>query len=92
MKFGWLLKANGEVEKVTPANGKDFKYEELTKFVDGFIETVNVGDNGILVMNEEGKLQGRPVNKRATRLTFGILAGNDYIVGNVILCTKDMVK
>lgn len=92
MKFGWLLKAEGEVRKVSPANGKDFKYEELTKFVDGFIEIVYVSDTEILVINEEGKIQDKPINEKATQLTLGILAGDDYIVGDVILCTKDMVK
>lgn len=47
----------------------------LQGLVGGHIEVVSMGDGVALVLNEEGKLTGLPVN-------FGL--GHDVIVGNVV--------
>lgn len=49
--------------------------EALQGIVGGYIETVWLSDNSVLVCNEEGKLQGLPVNFRI----FG-----DVIVGTAL--------
>lgn len=40
-----------------------------------------------MYLNEEGKLEGLPLNERATYLahTFEAIFGNDYIVGDTVL-------
>jgi len=61
----------------------------LQKQVGGYIEAVDLQQPDGLVMwcNEEGKLQGLPVNNIATMLfekVFGF--GVDYIAGDVVVC------
>lgn len=51
--------------------------ENLQKIVGGYIETVPVGEKHVLIVNEEGKLQGLPVN-----FHMGLC---DTIVGTSIL-------
>jgi hypothetical protein len=40
-------------------------------------------------LNEEGKIHGLPVNRRATRLLAGALAADDWIAGNLVICGFD---
>lgn len=71
--------------------------EGLQRAVGGWIEAVVVGgpDHAVIgephtiYLNEEGKLQGLPVNDVATRLTRGILPAWDMVVGDVVLVRTD---
>jgi len=60
--------ANGETKEVQPANGTDFKLNEVRDIVEGYIEVVNLPDGRIMLINEEGKLEGLPLNEAATKL------------------------
>jgi hypothetical protein len=51
--MGILIKANGDVSEVYPAQKKGFSLKELQGFVDGYIEIVSVGKQ-FMVLNEEG--------------------------------------
>ena len=76
---------------VEPKNGTDFSLEELQKIVGGYIEVLRLGSEQIMVLNEEGKLYGLGVNDKATVLA--VTAGYaDIIVGDVLVCPKEMVK
>ena len=88
---GRILYVDGREEFIEPKNGTDFSLEELQTIVDGYIEVVRLGENRIMVVNEEGKLQGLPFNKRATNLVVGY-GINDVIVGTALVCNRDMVK
>lgn len=94
MKNAKWLKANCDVVEVTPKNGRDFQLDELKRFVGGFIEIVRINDKQIMVVNEEGKLNGLPYNSLATEALILAYQGrvDDYIVGDVLLCDNDMVK
>lgn len=50
----------------------------LQQIVGGYIETVRISENGILIMNEEGKLRGLEPN-------FFLGAIGDTIVGPVLI-------
>lgn len=54
--------------------------QTLQKLVGGYIETVTLHNNVILICNEEGKLQGLPQN-------FGI--GRDVIVGTAVFVSQN---
>ncbi|UVV58215.1 DUF3846 domain-containing protein [Bacteroides thetaiotaomicron] len=41
---------------MAPANGSEFRLEEMQKMVGGIIEIVYFDDNTVMVINEEGKL------------------------------------
>lgn len=84
-----LIKSNQSEESIMPQNGK-FSLEELQGFVGGYIECVSLPDGKLMIMNEEGKLEGLPYNEKATG--FGILAGinyNDYVCGDVLICSPN---
>lgn len=88
-----LYKTDGTREDVTPANGTDFKYDELKNFVEGYIEIVSLGKKKVMVVNEEGKLMNLPVNAEATKVMLEMLPmSRDYIVGNALVCKTSEIK
>lgn len=93
MKKGALIKTDGSVQKVQPANGSDFTLEELQGFVDGLIEIIDIGSDMIMVVNEEGK-GVLELNNKATFLarTMQAIFPQDYIAGNALMCPSDMVQ
>jgi len=89
-----LFKPDGSQCEVEPKNGTDFKLEELQEFVGGYIEIVHPQDRRrqrgrILVVNEEGKLLGLPVNARASEIYS---APFDVIMGPALLCKDGEVR
>ena len=50
-----LIKTDGTEIIVHPNNGTDFKLEEAQKFVNGYVEVVNLRNGTIMIVNEEGK-------------------------------------
>lgn len=88
-----LIKVDGTVTEVKPKNGRDFTLEELRELVGcEWIEIVRLLGNGdsFLVVDEEGKLNGKERNEKATRM-YGRMPF-DYIVGNALLCKRGEVK
>lgn len=80
----------GEIQEITPQNGTFFKLHELNEFVGGYIELVYLSDNRLMVVNEEGKIMGLPVNIKATREV--VMSGiNDVIVGDVLICDDSQI-
>jgi hypothetical protein len=60
--------------------------EELQGLVGGYIEVAYLDKQNILIMNEEGRLMGLPVNHEASSLT------GRYIVGDAVLMEKGQLK
>ena len=67
-------------------------YKAVSKFVGGMVEAVTFPNGDLLLLNEEGKLMGLPLNLEATaiwRETFDndnyITGRNDFVVGPAIL-------
>ena len=85
--MGILMKSNGEVQEITPQNGKHFSLEELQGFVEGYIEIVSIGDKH-MVVNEAGKLDGLDINSKATEIYIKHYGSNDIIVGNALLADR----
>lgn len=86
--MGQVITTKG-IRREVDLSDKDTQLRTLQKLVGGYIECLYVGDK-IMVVNEEGKLRGLPVNKRATEIALknGI---NDIIVGDVVLCNPDEI-
>ena len=89
---GIWLKSNGEKIIVKPENGKDFKYEELRNFVGGYIETVYLKNNEIMIVNEEGKINDLDINENATNVYIQSYGVMDIIVGDVLLTKIKNIK
>ena len=70
---------------------------EMQKFVGGYIEVVQSSDTKHdIILDEEGKLKGKPLNKEATELYLGEEQDDtsagwdfDYIVGDVMILSGD---
>jgi len=84
-----LIKSNGEETNVLPKNKTDFKLDELQNYVGGIIEIVRTKDNKMMVMNEEGKINELPINKKATNLY--VHSDFDFIVGDVLICSENEI-
>ncbi len=79
----FIYKTNGEIIPIMPKQSNEFTLEELQQIVDGHIEIVYLCDSRIMVLNEEGKLNGFEYNEQATKLFNS--SNGDYIVGDVIV-------
>lgn len=79
-----LLKANGEISEFRSVGEKP-TLEEMQKAVGGLIEIVSLRSSIVLVINEEGKLKGLPVNMPATVMYQDLCHTEDIIVGDCLL-------
>ena len=79
-------------EDYTPKNGRTFILEEMQKIVGGYIEVIRLKDGRLMIVNEEGLLQGLPVNIEATNILRRDHSTTQYIVGNAIVCDADMIE
>ena len=95
-----IIKTTGEVIEVAPKNGKTFELEELQSIVnhevDGvsyhYIEIIYFRDGRLMIVNEEGKIIGAPMNNKATDIfvqSFGVF---DIVCGNVLVCDSNQVE
>ena len=80
-------------EKNTPT------LKEAQDFVGGMVECITWPNGDLLIINEEGKLIGLPLNPEATllwKMTFDndnyVTGRNDFVVGPAILIKKAALK
>ena len=62
---------------------------DAQKFVGGWVEVVQVND-GILIIDEEGKLKDKPINNASSKLYADKYGDADIIVGDAIYIPKDV--
>jgi len=74
-------------------------YKAVSKFVGGMVEVVQFPNGDLLLLNEEGKLMGLPLNEKASKLwkdTFDndnyVTGRNDFVVGPAILIKKQALN
>ena len=74
-------------------------YKAVSKFVGGMVEAVTFPNGDLLLLNEEGKLMGLPLNEKATTLwrthftkETHLFGYDDYVVGPVIVIAKDALN
>ena len=75
------------------------QYKAVSDFVGGMVEVVQFPNGDLLLLNEEGKLLGLPINEEASKLwsetftkdkyAFGY---DDFVVGPAILIKKDALN
>ena len=76
---------------------KDVNKEKLTleymqEVVGGYIEIVTFPDRTMLICNEEGRLKGLPINKRASEIWYIQFGTPEPICGNIIYAQKGEIK
>lgn len=91
-KTAKIVYPDKDSEDYTPKNGTTFELEEMQKIVGGYIEIIRLNDGRLIIVNEEGLLQGLPVNIEATNILRRDHPTTQYIVGNAIVCDADMVE
>ena len=88
------IKANTTAEefKIITDKKDEPKYPEVKEFVGGMVEAIQFPNGDLLLLNEEGKLIGLPLNPEATalwRMTFTkethINGYDDWVSGPAIL-------
>ena len=84
-------RANGEIIPITPKNKKSFTLKELQSFVSGYIQVITLEDGRLMVLDEEGKLEGKQKNIIATNVAKSVLFQGDYIVGDVLVTPYELV-
>lgn len=87
-----VITTAGSISKVEPKNGKFFELEELQKVVGGYIEIINLGNDQIMVVNEEGKLEDLPYNFIATQMCQRSIRAFDYIAGDALVCLSNQIR
>ena len=95
-----LIQTNGQHTQIEPLNGKTFTLKEMQAYVKGLVEIVPLPDDkSILICNEEGKLDGLPVNVAATEywkkmypISKYPINNDELVVGDVMVCDSAMVE
>lgn len=65
----------------------DTELKTLQQIVNGYIEAVDLGDV-VLAMDEEGKLKGKDLNRRATQFLYKVAPQYEFVdvlVGTVVI-------
>lgn len=94
---------DGKFKEVSPINGKFFTYPELQNFVkegdNDMIEIVPLPSGKSIVVNENGKLIGLPINKLATefwKVEYPITQypenNDELIVGNALVASEEELQ
>lgn len=86
---GLLIKPSGEAKDVFFDDGVTLA--DLQKCVEGYIEIIWLKGGKVLIVNEEGKINGLEKNMRATYLVqeHGLI---DFIVGNALLIESKYIN
>ena len=106
LDLSYIIKDMKDTINTTAAEFKivdDVKNEptlkEAQEFVGGYVEGISFPNGDYLIINEEGKLIGLPLNPEATalwRATFDndnyITGRKDFVVGPAILIKKQALK
>ena len=90
-KLAKIIYTDKEDEDYTPNNGKTFELDELQGIVDGNFEIVRLRDGRIIIVDEDGKSEGKAVNIPATNILRRDHFTTDYIVGTAIVCDTDII-
>jgi Domain of unknown function (DUF3846) len=84
-----LIKASGQQEEIKPWNGTSFTLEQLQEHVGGYFEAHRLSDGKFMLVDEDGKMKQKPINRAASFLLFGKFTGLDFIVGDALVGTKE---
>lgn len=83
-KVGTIIKADGTTTPVVPSKGTRFTLTEVQEIVDGYVERLRLSRGEVMLVDEEGVLKEKPVNRSASEI-----AGR-MIVGDVLLLPRGM--
>lgn len=82
-----VIKQNGAMEMLSVRKNGEWLYKTIRKTIGGYMENVyptGLPRGFVMIVDEEGKLKRKPINRFASSLYEGTLFG-DFIVGDVII-------
>jgi hypothetical protein len=87
-----IIRTDGSVEDLPPTAIGNFDKMKAAAGIE-FAEVVEVSENYIMLIDEEGKLTGKSYNATATDL-FHLYGGSihDFIVGNAVVIPRRDLK
>lgn len=85
-----FINESGERESVKPRYKSVFSLNELQKYVNGYIAIISLNNGFIMVVNDEGLINGSKYNPVASLLSL-TLGGTGCIYGNVLLCKNNEI-
>lgn len=82
-----IIHPDGRTEEQTLPDDTDgaARLALFQHLVGGWVEAVYLDDDRLLIIDEEGKLKGRPRNVAATQLALDYLMPGDWICGTAVL-------
>lgn len=89
--FSIVIRTDNSIEFIKP---KNITLKELQNIVNGYIEVITLPDNGIMIVNEEGAINGSKYNELATTIlkyeynTTSI----SNIYGDVLICNSKLIR
>ena len=88
----YVITERGGIEDASPKNGSAYTVDEMQDIVGGYIDIADVG-SGIRVFDIDGMEKGKIFNSKATAM----LKQHDedsttLIAGNVLFCTREMIR
>ena len=92
--IGLLLSVDGTIEPYNPARAdKTYDFKELKDKIGCQIgEKVDLSEDVIMVIDEEGKLSEKEINISATALYQERFRVKDYIAGDVVICHTKAIR
>ena len=72
-----------------PFTEKENRLEWLQKQVGGYIETISLPGDFVMILNEEGKINKLPLNHAATNIAVKVGGYADLIVGDVLILKEN---
>lgn len=84
-----LIKSDGTISEFK-LKGKKPSLEEMQQAVGGYIEMIPTNDGCIMILNEDGKMKGLPLNSVATSMVT--LFQGDFIVGDVLIGEPSLLE
>ena len=99
MKIKEKVNTDANEFKIVSDSKDEPTLESAQEFVGGYVEGITFPNGDYLIVNEEGKLMGLPLNPEATllwRLTFDndnfITGRKDFVAGPAILIKHKALK
>lgn len=87
----FILTPSGKVHAAPkPEDDGTFSLKQMQKAVGGYIQILNLPNDLVMVVNEEGKMHKLRVNPIASAMREHIQA--DTIVGSVLICTYELIQ
>ena len=82
-----------EIEGKTVFEPGTFTEEELENVVGGYLDIVALTSDVVMVRNGNWEDTDRPLNVKATELLLKAFSKTtDHILGNVVVCKKNMIQ